>query len=198
MKFTMLPIQIAMIVAMPAAPAATVPAAMLRPMIPRLVAMKYAMLAPVRIGRMQVPMVPPRIAMIFPVRAAWLVVAVVRGGDVELVALLRLALDLPRTPELLSLPLGALELLDLTLEASRGLDTPGLHALRPFGAPHRADVMTRFTGGSMAWFVLMGLNFLRHCRHRRSRRKQKSHQQFLHRSTPDTPSFRIRVFGCGL
>ncbi len=123
-------------------------------------------------------MIPPGIAMVFPMRAAWLIVAVVRGGDVALVALLRLALDLPRTLELLISaigPRGALELLEFTLEAWRGLGTPGLHALRPFGAPRRADFMTRFTGGSMACFVLMRLSFLRHCRHRHSRRKQNSY-----------------------
>ncbi len=89
-KFSVLPIRVAMIFTMPTTAAVALPTAMSRPMIARHFAMIFAMLPPVRIGRVQVPMIPSGITVVFPMRAAWLIVAVVRGGDVALVALLRL------------------------------------------------------------------------------------------------------------
>jgi hypothetical protein len=113
MKFAMLAIHVAMIVAMPAAPAVTVPATVFRAMIPLLVAMKIAMLTPAWVGRVQVPMLSPRIAVEGAVAAAGLAVAVVWPHDVDMcVRLLRPLLDLLRPLDTAGFrpfgPLGAL------------------------------------------------------------------------------------------
>lgn len=69
-ELIVLPIHVAMIFAMPGAPVVALPASMLRPMIARLIAMIFAMLPPSRIGGVQVPVIPPGIAMIVLVTAA--------------------------------------------------------------------------------------------------------------------------------
>ncbi len=113
MESFVLPIRIAMIFAMPSASAVALPAAMACPMIARRIAMIFAMLPPVRIGRVQVPVIPPGIAMVGPMAGIGLTVAVAGPHDVDrCVRMLRSSLNL----------LGA-------------LGSPGFNPCGPLGAP---------------------------------------------------------------
>lgn len=145
MELTVLPINVAMIFAMPGASAVTLPAAVLRPMIARQIAMTFAMLPPGRIGGMQVAMIAPDIAMIFPMTAARMVVTVLlRGNSSSGVDLRRLALD----------PLGA-------------LSTLGFIAYCAFGASSRTVTVIVRPGRTMVSIMPSGLAILRERRRRR-------------------------------
>ena len=69
MEFSMLPIRVAMKFAMPSAAAVAFPTAVLGAMIALHIAMVHAMLPPGRIGRVQIPVILPGIAMIIPMAA---------------------------------------------------------------------------------------------------------------------------------
>ena len=167
MELSMLPIRVAMIFAMPTASAVAVPAAMLRPVIARHIAMISAMLPPGRIGSVQVAMILPGVAMVGPMAAAGLTVMVARRSDGDS------ALDLM----LLRLPaLGALGM--------RGFDTRGAFGAL-LGARFIALLARRFMVSAV---VLATLFILRHRRHRRAGRKQDSQYQFPHGITPDEQS----------
>ena len=125
MEFAMLTIHVAMIIAMPGALAVAVPAPMLRSMVALLIAMIFAMLPPIGIGRMKVAMILPDIAMIVAVATARIAVAVAH--------LLNL-LDVWGLFDLLHLALGAWRALD---------DFKLLHALNAHRARIAISVLLR-------------------------------------------------------
>ncbi|MDQ3080423.1 MAG: hypothetical protein M3R03_10570 [Pseudomonadota bacterium] len=177
-KFTMLAIHVAMIVTMPAAPAATVPAAMLRAMIASLVAMEVAMLTPARIGRMQVPVLPSRVSMGGPMAGAGLTVAVAWSHNIDVrIRMSRPSFDL----------LGA-------------LGTPRFRPFGPLGAPcctvHFATVGVSGVAAHafMPTFLILGEGG-----HRRSTGKEKGNNEFAHLDTPaETSPLMRRFFRSGL
>ncbi len=160
----MLLIQITMIFAMPGTPAVTVPAAMLRPMIPRLVAMKYAMLAPARIGRVQVPVILSDIAMVSPMAAAGMIVAVAGHNDIDMMTV--------RPP-------------GRSLNLLGALGTPRFDPIGPLRPGPWTIIFAMVGLGKMAVATRLAVLLLSEGRHRRRPGQEKGSYQFMHIDSPD-------------
>jgi hypothetical protein len=159
----MLPIHVAVIIAMPTAPAAAVPAAMFRAMIPRPVAMIFAVLTPARIGGVQILVILSYIAMISPMAAAGSSAAVrCRLGIGMWVRMLRPSLDL----------LGA-------------LGTPDLHLCSPLGAPFGTIALAiRVSSTAPVAIIMVAILVLGDGRHRHRTGEEKGNYDFMHLDTP--------------
>jgi len=157
MEFSVLTIRVAMIFPMASAAAVAVPAPMLSSMIALHIAMILAMLPPSRIGRVQVAMIAPGIAMVVLVAAAWMIVSVARRDDVGVVV------------DLLHLAIGSFGAFD-TLHPLHPLGTFGA-----FSSPRRARFIALLVRRILHGVVMFANTLLGYRRHRRDRRKQNSH-----------------------